>query len=137
MLDNGIYLGFDFGMQNIGVAVGQKITASATPVTILRAKEGVPDRRQIDELVANWQVSAIIVGLPYQLDGSEQPISIATRKFGSLLQERYQLQVYFMDERLTTKEAKRELAEQPQKHSLDRVDSYAAKLILESWLRLQ
>ena len=127
-----ILLAFDFGMRNIGVAVGQTITHSATPLTILKAQDGIPDWNQIADLITTWHANGLVVGIPYNLDGSEQPVSLAARKFARRLESRFKLPVFLVDERFTTKVAKIEMQDKAQL-----VDSYAAKLILESWLMQQ
>ena len=75
-------LGFDFGLKRIGVAVGQTVTQSARPLTILNAKQGVPDWLEIKKLILEWGVNALIVGLPLNMDGTEQPITARAREFG-------------------------------------------------------
>ena len=128
-------IAFDFGMRRIGVAVGQTITASATPQPFLLAKAGKPRWESIAELIKKWSVTALVVGLPRNMDGTEQSITTSARQFADHLKSRFQLPVYLVDERLTTKTAKSALAERG-KLSKAVVDSYAAKLILEDWLRV-
>ncbi len=128
-----ILLGFDFGMKKIGIAIGQSITESARPLTIIKAQDGIPDWKSIKNLIEEWQVEALVVGLPYQLDGNEQEITRATRKFANRLQAQFKLPVYLIDERYSSKEARSQLNEMGA-HK-DSLDSYAAKLILESWFR--
>jgi len=129
-------LGFDFGMKHIGVAVGQTTTRTATPLTSLKATQGIPNWDQIGQLIDTWGAKALVVGIPLNMDGTEQPITAAAKKFSNRLQDRYQLPVYPVDERLTTVEAKQQLFEAKGYRGLDKksIDSYAAKLILESWL---
>ena len=67
-----ILLGFDFGMKRIGVAVGQTVTQSARPLKTIKAKEGVPDWDEIEQLIKIWQPDAFIVGIPLNMDGTEQ-----------------------------------------------------------------
>jgi len=129
-----IVLGFDFGMKRIGVAVGQGITLSATPLPILKAKDGIPDWGKISDLIKQWHVTAFVVGIPYNMDGSEQNTTFCARKFCNRLQEKFRLPVYEIDERLTTVEAKSRFYEQAKQTNIE-MDSYAAKLILESWFR--
>lgn len=125
-----ILLAFDFGMKKIGVAVGQSVTQSATALTEIAAKDGIPSWEAIEEIVHTWQANAFVVGLPYNMDGSEQEITFAARKFGRRLFDRFKKPVYFVDERLTTVEAKAQL-----RHPSQVVDRYAAKIILETWFR--
>ncbi len=133
-----LVLGFDYGLRYIGVAIGQTITKSATPLTTLIAQKGTPNWDDIAKLIKKWSPSVFVVGLPYQMDGSEQFISTAARKFAVELQKRFNLPAFTMDERLTTREAKSQISElHAQKKDLPELDSYAAKLILESWMSTQ
>ena len=131
-----VLLGFDFGMRKIGVAVGQIITQSASPLTIIKAKDGIPSWKAIETLIKTWKADALVVGIPYNMDGSEQEIGLAAKKFANRLESHFHLPVFLADERLTTNEAKRSLKAQrthpPTRHE---IDSVAAKLILESWFR--
>ena len=131
-----ILLGFDFGMKRIGVAVGQSITQTANPLTTLKAQQGIPSWKEIETLINEWKADALIVGIPYNMDNTEQSITFSARKFANRLKGRFHLPVYLVDERLTTIEAKQQLAELGAKYAdLKQVDSYAAKIILESWLK--
>lgn len=131
-----VILAFDFGLRRIGMAVGQTITQSATPLPVLLAEKGVPDWGELSRLIAEWNPTALIVGLPYKMDGKEQAISFAARSFARLLKERFCLPVHLIDERLTTREAKRQLTESDIKpKDYPAIDSFAAKLILEAWMR--
>lgn len=129
-------LGFDFGMKRIGVAVGQTITHSANPLTTLSAIDGIPSWEEIENLISLWQADALIVGLPYQLDGSEQTLSFAAKKFGNRLKAKFNLPVFLVDERHTTMAAKSYLKE-AKIYAPKEIDQYAAKFILESWLNSQ
>ncbi len=130
-------LGFDFGTRSIGVAVGQVLTSSASELSPLNANNGIPDWHQIEQLFAEWKPELAVVGLPVNMDGSEMEMTRRARKFGNRLHGRLGIKVEFADERLTTREAKGiahhsghsgNYRDQP-------VDSIAARLILESWLR--
>lgn len=132
-----ILLGFDFGMKRIGVAVGQTVTQSARPLVTLKANQGVPQWELVDKLIKSWQPDALIVGIPLNMDGTEQPLTEVAREFSQSLQKRYELPVYGMDERLSTKDARERLFNQGGYKALQegQVDSVAAQLILENWLR--
>lgn len=134
-----VVLGFDFGMRRIGVAVGQLFTRSANSVAVLNAKDGVPNWENIQELIDTWKAEGLVVGLPFNMDGSEQPLTLAARKFAKKLKGRFHLPVYTTDERLTTIEAKRHESDawRQKGTTFPQRDSYAAKLILEQWLREQ
>lgn len=122
------YLGFDFGTTRIGVAVGQKITGTATALKVIPARDGKPDWKIMDELVAEWQPGAMIVGLPLNMDDSMSEIAEAAEKFGRRLHGRYGIGIEMMDERLSTFEARQIIPD-------GEVDALAARLILETWLK--
>ena len=133
---NRSLMGFDFGTKSIGVATGQEITGSASPLTSLKANEGIPDWAQIEKLLKEWQPDLLIVGLPLNMDGTEQEMTQRARKFGQRLHGRFGFQVEFKDERLTTTDAKARLFEHGGYRALgkSRVDAVSAQLILESWM---
>ncbi len=130
------YLAFDFGTRNIGVAVGQKLTRSATPLTTVAVQQRTPDWTAIDRLIDEWSPRAIVVGMPVPDPRSASEMTRAVERFGGDLQDRYNLKVYFVDERLTTESAKRQInqdgARRKQKKTLR--DQVAAQLILQTFL---
>jgi len=132
-------LGFDFGAKSIGVAVGQEITGTASPLEALRARDGIPDWELIDQLLADWQPHIIVVGLPLNMDGTNQQTTFAAKKFANRLHNRSRLPVETCDERLTTTDAKARLFELGGYKKLEKgkVDSVSACLIIESWLENQ
>src|SRR3990167_9749211 len=131
-----VLLGFDFGMKRIGIAVGQTVTKTARPLTTINATEGVPQWTILDKIIRTWQPDACIIGIPLNMDGTEQPITQIARQFAQQLHERYQLPIHEMDERLSTKDAReRVFTEGGYKALQDRqIDSVAAQLILQNWL---
>jgi putative Holliday junction resolvase len=130
-----IVLGFDFGLQKIGVAVGQELTGTAQPLYTLRAKDGHPDWNAINRIIEAWRPNALIVGEPYNMDGSEQAMTLAARRFSRRLSGRYHLPVYLVDERLSSREAHYRLRESDliAKDRRQNIDAVAASLIVESW----
>ena len=132
-----ILIGFDFGLKRIGVAIGQVITKTARPLTTLAAKDGIPDWNLLAQLIAKWAPNALVVGIPLNMDSSDQAISQHARQFAQSLCQRYQLPVFEVDERLTTKDAKERLfAEGGYKALQDgQVDRVAAQLILQNWFQ--
>ena len=120
---------FDFGTKRIGVAVGQTLTDTATPLEIISVHNNTPDWDRISALIRQWHPQALLVGNPLNIDGSRQPISADADKFAARLQGRYRLPVLRADERLTTVEAR---TRQRNKEHLDHV---AAQVILEGWLQ--
>lgn len=131
-----ILLGFDFGMKRIGVAVGQTITKTARPLTTLPAHEGKPDNNLLAKLITSWGPLALIVGIPLNMDGTEQETTLAAKQFANLLRSQFQLPVYEVDERLTTKAARENIFQTGGFKALQKkqIDAIAAQLILESWL---
>jgi putative holliday junction resolvase len=129
-------LGFDFGMKRIGVAVGQTVTKTARPLGMIKADQGTPHWETISKLIKTWQPDAFVVGIPLNMDGTEQPLTLAAKHFSSLLQQRFNLPVFGMDERLTSIEAKARLFESGGYKALQNtsIDSIAAQLILQNWL---
>ena len=136
MTTPGAYLGFDYGTKRIGVAVGQEITRTATGVVTLHAVNNKPDWSGIAHLLKEWQPVALVVGLPLNMDDSENPRTGLVRRFCNQLRERFKLPVHTMDERLSTIEAQRLLAQSGSKRNRDS-DKLAAQLILQSWLEQQ
>lgn len=133
---NNILLGFDFGMKRIGVAVGQTITKTARPLTMIPAIDGTPNLDMLTKLIKTWQPAALVVGIPLNMDGTEQKTTHAARQFAEMLRTRFQLPVHEIDERLTTKAARENLFEEGGYKALQnrQVDSVAAQLILQNWL---
>lgn len=129
----GAVLGFDYGVRKIGVAVGQTITHTATPLCTLPTRDGKPDWDAIGQLIREWQPESLVVGLPYQMDDVEAPVAERARRFARQLEGRYRLPVFLADERLTTREAIRQLGREARRDA-PRVDAMAARLILETWL---
>ncbi|HEY9018564.1 Holliday junction resolvase RuvX [Thiomicrospira sp.] len=131
-LADGFVIGFDFGLKRIGVAVGQTVTRTASPETIVKSRDGVPDWAHITQLFEHWNPVAIVVGLPMRLDGSEQPFTQSARKFGQRLQGRYQRPLFFIEEQLSSHEAEQRLKSHAQANV--QLDAHAAQIILENWL---
>lgn len=130
-------LGFDYGTKRIGVAVGQDITRSVTPLTTLHSQNNKPDWDAIGKLITEWQPDRLVVGLPLHLDGSSQALTERVQRFGNQLKGRYNLPVEMVDERLTSHEAETELATRRGKTAKADIDALAAALILQSWLDQQ
>jgi len=132
-------LGFDFGLKNIGVAVGQELTGSANALTVIKAREGIPNWDDIQTVIEQWQPQLLVVGLPLNMDGSEQEMTVTARRFGNRLNGRFHLPVVWQDERLSTYEALEQLGvrDKMQAKKRDDVDRISAQLILQSWLNQQ
>lgn len=134
-----IVLGFDFGMKKIGIAVGQTLTKTANPLTILSAKEGEPDWQELHKIIQHWKPQALVVGKPLNMDGSNQPVTLAAEHFANELKSRYGLPVYFSDERLSSVQARANVFKEGGYRALRKkpVDGVAAQIILQDWLENQ
>ena len=129
-------LGFDFGMKRIGVAIGQTVTQTARPLTTLAAQDGVPALADVKALFDKWRPDACVVGIPLNMDGTEQPVTLAARAFQQWLADQFHLPVHAMDERLSTRSAREQVFASGGFRALKKaeVDSFAAQIILQDWL---
>ena len=125
---NSIVMSFDFGMKRIGVAVGQKVTQTASSLGVVQAFDGIPKWDYLDKIVLDWQPERFIVGLPINMDGSNSEMSKKAQKFSRRISSRYNIRSEMFDERLTSFEAR-------EHDGKTHIDAIAAKIILESWLR--
>ena len=124
-------LAFDFGLKRIGVAVGQTQTRSANPLQTITVKREGPDWPAIAKLIDTWTPDALVVGLPLNMDGSEQEMTHRAERFGRQLEGRFGMRVHLVDERLSTREARNRLQLEGR---LDQdADPVAAQIILEDW----
>lgn len=126
---DGYVLAFDFGLRHIGVAVGQQITATASPLTTLRARDGQPEWPALKQLIAEWAPRRLLVGLPLNMDDTDSPMAERARAFAEALARRTGVPVSLVDERLTSRAAR----EQGEGAAHER----AAVLIAETWLHEQ
>ncbi len=119
------FLAFDFGTRRVGVATGNSLTRTATPLATVAA-EGEARMAAIAALIAEWQPSALVVGVPFHPDGAAHVNTARARRFGRQLQARFGLPVHEVDERYTTTDARRA-------GNVD-LDAGAAAIILEQHL---
>lgn len=131
-------LAFDFGLRRIGVAVGQSVTSSASPLGVVANSENGPDFDAISKIVEEWRPSRIIVGLPIHADGQPGEMQAHVEKFVRDLW-RYQLTVDTIDERYTSLEAEEALKNARAsgtrgRISKEAIDSAAAVIIAERFL---
>ncbi|TNH04741.1 Holliday junction resolvase RuvX [Testudinibacter sp. TR-2022] len=128
-------LAFDFGVKSIGCAVGQSITGTAQALNAFKANDGIPNWDLIGKCLNEWKPQVVIVGLPLNMDGTEQDITQRARKFSQRIHGRFGIPVVLHDERLSTVEARSELFSRRGYKALEKgkVDSISACIILESW----
>ena len=118
---------FDFGTKRIGVAVGQSVTQTATPLQTVKNKNSRPDWDHIKQLINEWQPDALVVGIPLNMMDEVQEMTVASEKFMRQLHGRFHLPVYGVDERLSSFEAKQRTGKTTD------LDPVAAQAILETW----
>lgn len=128
-------IAFDFGTSSIGCAVGQSITGTAQSLPAFKAQDGIPQWAQIEKCLLEWKPDMLVVGLPLNMDGTEQPLTLRAKKFANRLHGRFGIPVRLQDERLTTTEARSEIFSRGGYRALKKgkVDGISACLILESW----
>lgn len=131
-------LAFDFGLRRIGIAVGQEITASASPIGVVANRETGVDFERIANLVREWRPAALVVGMPTHADGSPSDLQVPVRTFIEDLGQ-FGLPVHTVDERYTSIEAERVLKTAREQGtrgriSKDMIDSAAAVFIAERYL---
>ena len=129
-------MAFDFGTKNIGIAIGQEITKTASTFYSIHANDGLPDWVELDMIVKEWNPNVFIVGDPLNMDGTRSKIQDSSDKFSTALGKRYDIRIEKTDERLSSREAKERLEniqmgikDSRNKHSV------SAQIILEDWFR--
>lgn len=132
-------IAFDFGLRRIGVAVGQRVTGSASPVATVTNGESGPDWQRLDAIVAEWQPDRLVVGMPQTADGRPTTLAQPIAGFIEAL-ARYRLPVVTVDERLSSREASRHLVAARRDGRRGRIargdiDAAAAAMIAERWLQ--
>ncbi|OOG28616.1 Holliday junction resolvase RuvX [Thioalkalivibrio denitrificans] len=135
----GTALGLDFGQRRIGVAVGSAGSGGGTPLGAVSNRGNQPDWAALDRLVAEWRPDALVVGKPFNLDGSDHGLTPLIDRFCERLSDRYKLPVARVDERLSSREAAERLRDARQSGRRGRrvrkedVDAMSAVILLETW----
>ncbi|MDH5710346.1 MAG: Holliday junction resolvase RuvX [Gammaproteobacteria bacterium] len=132
-------LGIDYGLKRIGIATGQTITGSASPITTLNQVNGSPDWAGLEKLIKEWRPQALIVGIPYHVDGKENDMTCAVEIFCLELEQRFSLPIYKINEALSSYEAEQLLKKNTKigKHNKHEIDKMAAAIIVQNWLDQQ
>lgn len=131
--------GFDVGTKIVGVAVGNRLTGTARALAAIPVRNGEPDWQTLDALRREWLPAELVVGLPLDNEGKEQPMTRTARRFGERIAERYGLPLVFADERMSSQEAARRFAAARaagtrKRSDVKSIDAEAAAVILESHL---
>ena len=131
-----VIMAFDFGNKNIGIAIGQEITRTASTFYSISANNGQPDWLELDMIINEWNPNLFVVGDPLNMDGTRSRIQDSCDKFSNALHKRYDIDIERTDERLTSREARDRIEniqmgirDSKNKHSI------SAQIILEDWFR--
>ena len=125
-------LAFDFGTQYIGVAVGQTVTNTSSPLVVLKVdREEKEIWDSISNIIEEWKPDQILIGKPLNMDGSPSAMMKKIDTFFKKIKKITSIPCELVDERLTSFEAK-ELAKIDSKS--DRIDHLAAKIFLDNWI---
>lgn len=120
---NQTILAFDYGEKRIGVAVGNTITKTAEPLTIIQEKNQGERWKAIEQVIQEWQADLLVVGLPTHPDGTTHEMTQKAKRFGNQLHGRFQKPVVWVDERYTSASVE------------GGNDALAAQLILQQYLQ--
>lgn len=133
---SGRIMGLDLGSKTIGVAISDAMRYSATPIEIIRRTKFTQDAIRLEQLIAENDIVAIVLGLPLNMDGSEGPRVQSTRAFARSLSQRIELPIAFWDERLSTSAVTRMMIEADLRRDrrAEIVDKLAASYILQGAL---
>lgn len=138
-MPEGLVLAFDFGLKRIGVAVGESLLGQARALTAIAAEASDARFAAIGELIAEWRPARLVVGLPKSMDGGEHAMGARCRRFAHQLEGRFGLPVSLVDERLSSIEAERRLADAglDWRARKQQVDAAAAQIILQDYFDAQ
>ena len=134
------YIAFDFGMKKMGIAIGQNITNTASPLDSVVMKNGNPDWNALKQLIEEYRPTTIILGKPDVKDKSSEALMKKIEAFKEILEMDLNQNVEWALEHLTTEDAKEKLKLQRQEGILSRrimkgqVDSMAAAIFLQDWM---
>ncbi|MBM23206.1 MAG: Holliday junction resolvase RuvX [Gammaproteobacteria bacterium] len=140
---DSVLIGFDYGTKKMGVAIAQCITKTATPLNVLKIKNEKPNWEQLDQIVSDYRPVLAIIGYPGKINKQTSLLADKIEKFGSAIEKHYKMPTILFDETYSTTIARKELRDLRRDGNLSRrikrgqVDSMAAKIILEQWLKLK
>lgn len=135
-----VILAFDYGTKRIGVASGDTLTRTARALTTIERSSGVLPWPAIDKIFREYQPSQLVVGLPWNMDGTPTLLTDTSRAFAAELKARYDRPVALVDERLSSREAEAQLRDarasglKKRRNTHADVDMIAARILLEQWL---
>jgi putative holliday junction resolvase len=139
MPDPQVILAFDFGLRRIGVACGDSVSRTSSPLEPVLSGPSGPRWERVAALMRDWQPDLAVVGLPYNVDGTDSTMTVAARTFAAQLAQRHAVRVVLVDERYSSREAEarlkaaRESGLRRRRVAKADVDAAAACVILERW----
>ena len=130
-------LSFDFGTKKIGIAVGQTITQSSSPLTVIFNKENKVNWQEISQIVSEWKPDLLLIGKPLNMDGTDSDIMTLVEKFTNKLAKLTNIKCEYVDERLTSFEARQNfkelMIENNKSIKKEIIDANAAKILIDNW----
>jgi putative Holliday junction resolvase len=129
-------IGLDLGTKTIGVAVSDGLLSVASPLETIKRTKYTADAARLSEIIAGREICGIVLGLPFNMDGSEGPRCQSTRAFARNFARQSELPITYWDERLSTVAAERALleADASRKRRAEVIDNIAAAYILQGAL---
>lgn len=130
------YLGLDLGTKTIGVSISDPLLTFANGLVTIKRTSIDEDMEKLEEIIKEYNINKIIIGLPLNMDGSKGPSAQRVLSFVDLFKKRIDIDIEYEDERLTTVSAEKVLIENKVRREKrkDHIDKIAASLILQSYL---
>lgn len=130
------FLGLDVGEKTIGLAVSDPLGLTAQALTTIRRTSNKEDYERVKEYIDQYQIKTLVVGLPYNMNGTQGPSADRAKKFAEKLKNKYSVEVIYQDERMTTMSAERVLIEAGVRREKRKthIDKIAAVFILQAFL---
>ena len=124
-----VFIGFDFGTKKIGIAVGQTETKTSSPLEIIFNKNNAVNWIKISSIINEWKPDLLLIGKPLNMDGTDSDIMEKVDIFFKKLGKVTKVPCEYVDERLTSFEARQNLAD----IKTDLIDAHAAKILIDHW----
>ncbi len=134
------YLGFDVGTKRTGVAIANSLTRQASGIEVVtHHNNGSTNWKAFDHIINAHSIDLFIVGLPLDKDETDQEMSFIAKSFGRKLAKKYGIEVVFVNEYLSSSQAKKNLKYSHHHKNANRgeVDKQSAQLILQTWIHEQ
>ncbi|MHC4551202.1 MAG: Holliday junction resolvase RuvX [Planctomycetota bacterium] len=130
------YLAIDHGQKRTGLAVSDASETLASPHSVIETQSSVELLRRVLLVIEDEKIQAVVLGLPYNMDGTEGPRAKQVREFGKILAEKIDIPIHFHDERLSSFEAEGLITDMQltRKKKKKRLDAIAAAAILRAFL---